>query len=118
MVVTRSDGTILYSGNPIGSLADTGLTADTTYGYVVTTTNSNGTSTGTAGATTPDVPVPPPAPSDPTVTATPNGFSEIDLAITSDPVATSMQIYRDGTQIYTGSPISSWSDRTCRLLIA
>ncbi|HWE01557.1 MAG TPA: hypothetical protein VG326_04040, partial [Tepidisphaeraceae bacterium] len=96
------DGVSIYSSGIINSFADAGLGADATYAYTVITTNSIGSSSGSASGTT--------GPWNPTITATPVSANEIDLVLSSDSTATSIQITRDGAQIYSGASVAAFSD--------
>ncbi|HZK81484.1 MAG TPA: hypothetical protein VFC46_10465, partial [Humisphaera sp.] len=96
------DTSEIFFGSPSGSFADTSLTADTTYGYVVITSNACGYSSASASATT--------GPSAPAVSAVAGGNSQIDLAIAPDSSATYMQIARNGSQIYAGAVLNSFAD--------
>ena len=94
--------TNIYSGGNTSTFADPGLSPDSSYTYVITTTSANGFSTGSATAST--------GLSVPGAIAAGNGPSEIDLTLSPDSNATSMQILRDGTQVYSGALVTTFAD--------
>ena len=96
------DGTAVYSGVIIPYFSDTGLSADTSHDYTVTTSNANGSSSESVVAGT--------GMANPIVTATSNGAGEIDLGITVDSLADGMSISRNGTEIFLGAVSGAYAD--------